>query len=50
MARKWDQSILSFSHPYELIGAQFQAFFMLLRDEIRHNQEKLRHNQEELRL
>ena len=37
MARKWDQSILDTSHPYELIGAQFQTLFMLFKEEIRHN-------------
>jgi hypothetical protein len=30
--RKWDTS-----HPYELIGAQIQTLFMLLREETRHN-------------
>jgi hypothetical protein len=32
----------SYHHPYELIGAQFQALFMLLRDAIRHIQEEPR--------
>jgi hypothetical protein len=41
-ARKWDQSVCDTSHAYELIGAQFQILFMLLKDEIRHNQEELR--------
>jgi hypothetical protein len=41
-ARKWDQSVCDTSHAYELIGAQFQVLFMLLKDEIRHNQEELR--------
>ena len=33
------------SYPCELIGAQFQTLFMLLRDEIRHNQGDLGLNQ-----
>lgn len=37
MARKWDQSAFDTSHPYELIGAQFQTLFILLREEIRHD-------------
>ena len=41
-ARKWDQSVYDTSHVYELIGAQFQILLMLLKDEIRHNQEELR--------
>lgn len=28
VARKWDQSVRDTSHPYELIGAQFQTLFM----------------------
>jgi hypothetical protein len=36
-ARKWDQSALNTSHPYELIRAQFQALFMLLREESKHD-------------
>jgi len=37
-AQKWDQSVCDTSYAYELIGAQFQTLFMLLRDKIRHNQ------------
>jgi hypothetical protein len=37
-ARKWDHSVCDTSYPYELIGAQIQTLFMLLRDKIRHNQ------------
>jgi hypothetical protein len=39
-ARTWNQSVRDTSYPYELIGAQFQTLFMLLRDEIRHNQRR----------
>ena len=44
-ARKWDQSVCDTSYLYELVGAQFQTLFMLLRDEIRHNQRGLGLNQ-----
>jgi hypothetical protein len=37
VARNWDQSAFDTSHPYKLIGAQFQTLFMLLREEIRHD-------------
>jgi hypothetical protein len=38
VARKWTKSIPGTSHLYELIRVQFRSLFMLLRDEIRHNQ------------